>query len=229
MKTLIFNAVIVNEGKSFRGSVIIENEIIKDIHEESKMPDGVFDCVIDASGCFLLPGVIDDHVHFRDPGLTDKADIESESRAAAVGGVTSFFDMPNTLPQTTSIESLNAKFWSAKVKSHVNYSFFFGATNTNVGLFSQLDMHRIPGIKLFMGSSTGNMLVDNTESLKTIFKSIGNKPLMVHCEDTGIINRNMVEAKKLYGEDPDIKYHPVIRSEEACFKSTSMAVSMARE
>ncbi len=226
---MIFNAVIVNEGKSFRGSVIIENEIIKDIHEESKMPDGVFDCVIDASGCFLLPGVIDDHVHFRDPGLTDKADIESESRAAAVGGVTSFFDMPNTLPQTTSIESLNAKFWSAKVKSHVNYSFFFGATNTNVGLFSQLDMHRIPGIKLFMGSSTGNMLVDNTESLKTIFKSIGNKPLMVHCEDTGIINRNMVEAKKLYGEDPDIKYHPVIRSEEACFKSTSMAVSMARE
>jgi len=193
------------------------------------MPSGIFDCVIDASDCYLLPGVIDDHVHFRDPGLIDKADIESESRAAAVGGVTSFFDMPNTLPQTTSLESLNAKFWSAKIKSHINYSFFFGATNTNVELFGQLDMRRIPGIKLFMGSSTGNMLVDREESLKKIFQSTNGKPLMVHCEDTSIINRNMTEYKNKYGEDPDIKYHPLIRSEEACYKSTSTAVKMAKE
>jgi dihydroorotase len=168
-------------------------------------------------------------VHFRDPGLTDKADMESESRAAAVGGVTSFFDMPNTLPQTTSLESLNAKFWSAKIKSHINYSFFFGATNTNAELFGQLDMRRIPGIKLFMGSSTGNMLVDREKSLKKIFQSTNGKPLMVHCEDTGIINRNMAEYKNKYGEDPDIKYHPLIRSEEACYKSTSTAVKMAKE
>lgn len=229
MKTLISNAIIVNEGKSFRGNVIIDNDIITEVNDNTKMPSGIFDCVIDASDCYLLPGVIDDHVHFRDPGLTDKADMESESRAAAVGGVTSFFDMPNTLPQTTSLESLNAKFWSAKIKSHINYSFFFGATNTNVELFGQLDMRRIPGIKLFMGSSTGNMLVDREKSLKKIFQSTNGKPLMVHCEDTGIINRNMAEYKNKYGEDPDIKYHPLIRSEEACYKSTSTAVKMAKE
>ena len=229
MKTLISNAIIVNEGKSFRGNVIIDNDIITEVNDNTKMPSGIFDCVIDASDCYLLPGVIDDHVHFRDPGLTDKADMESESRAAAVGGVTSFFDMPNTLPQTTSLESLNAKFWSAKIKSHINYSFFFGATNTNVELFGQLDMRRIPGIKLFMGSSTGNMLVDREESLKKIFQSTNGKPLMVHCEDTSIINRNMTEYKNKYGEDPDIKYHPLIRSEEACYKSTSTAVKMAKE
>ena len=229
MKTLISNAIIVNEGKSFRGNVIIDNDIITEVNDNTKMPSGIFDCVIDASDCYLLPGVIDDHVHFRDPGLIDKADIESESRAAAVGGVTSFFDMPNTLPQTTSLESLNAKFWSAKIKSHINYSFFFGATNTNAELFGQLDMRRIPGIKLFMGSSTGNMLVDREESLKKIFQSTNGKPLMVHCEDTSIINRNMTEYKNKYGEDPDIKYHPLIRSEEACYKSTSTAVKMAKE
>ena len=229
MKTLISNAIIVNEGKSFRGNVIIDNDIITEVNDNTKMPSGIFDCVIDASDCYLLPGVIDDHVHFRDPGLTDKADMESESRAAAVGGVTSFFDMPNTLPQTTSLESLNAKFWSAKIKSHINYSFFFGATNTNAELFGQLDMRRIPGIKLFMGSSTGNMLVDREKSLKKIFQSTNGKPLMVHCEDTGIINRNMAEYKNKYGEDPDIKYHPLIRSEEACYKSTSTAVKMAKE
>ena len=229
MKTLISNAIIVNEGKSFRGNVIIDNDIITEVNDNTKMPSGIFDCVIDASDCYLLPGVIDDHVHFRDPGLIDKADIESESRAAAVGGVTSFFDMPNTLPQTTSLESLNAKFWSAKIKSHINYSFFFGATNTNVELFGQLDMRRIPGIKLFMGSSTGNMLVDREKSLKKIFQSTNGKPLMVHCEDTSIINRNMTEYKNKYGEDPDIKYHPLIRSEEACYKSTSTAVKMAKE
>jgi len=229
LKTLISNAIIVNEGKSFRGNVIIDNDIITEVNDNTKMPSGIFDCVIDASDCYLLPGVIDDHVHFRDPGLIDKADIESESRAAAVGGVTSFFDMPNTLPQTTSLESLNAKFWSAKIKSHINYSFFFGATNTNVELFGQLDMRRIPGIKLFMGSSTGNMLVDREESLKKIFQSTNGKPLMVHCEDTSIINRNMTEYKNKYGEDPDIKYHPLIRSEEACYKSTSTAVKMAKE
>src|SRR5574344_2703916 len=138
MKTRIFNAVIVNENKSFRGSLLMEGDYISQIFEGSGMPEGTFDEVVDATGCYLLPGVIDDHVHFRDPGLTSKADIESESRAAAVGGVTSFFDMPNTLPQTTTIDALNAKFWSARVKSHINYSFFYGATNSNVSTFEQL-------------------------------------------------------------------------------------------
>lgn len=228
MNTLIFNAVIINENKSFHGSLLIEGESISRIFMGSAMPEGFFDEVVDATGCYLLPGIIDDHVHFRDPGLTDKADVESESRAAAVGGVTTFFDMPNTLPQTTTVEALEAKFWSARSKSHINYSFFFGATNTNGGQLAQLDYHRIPGIKMFMGSSTGNMLVDRRESLEEIFREV-KAPLMVHCEDSMVISRNMAEAKSKYGDDPDIKFHPMIRSEEACYRSSSLAVSLARK
>lgn len=230
MRTLIENGTIVNEGRSFLGDLVVDGEQIAEIYE-GKAPRGIYDQVIDASGCFVLPGVIDDHVHFREPGLTRKADIESESRAAAFGGVTSYFEMPNTNPQTTTLEALEDKFALGAQKSHVNYSFFFGATNDNVDSFDRLDVHRIPGIKLFMGSSTGNMLVDKYESLQQIFvkaKKLG-LPVMTHCEDTDIINRNMAAYQKKYGEDPDVKFHPEIRSAEACYESSSLAVKLAKE
>lgn len=230
MRKLIKNGTIVNEGRSFLGDLVVNGEQIEEIYE-GKAPRGIYDQVIDASGCFVLPGVIDDHVHFREPGLTRKADIESESRAAAFGGVTSYFEMPNTNPQTTTLEALEDKFALGAQKSHVNYSFFFGATNDNVDSFDRLDVHRIPGIKLFMGSSTGNMLVDKYESLQQIFvkaKKLG-LPVMTHCEDTDIINRNMAAYQKKYGEDPDVKFHPEIRSVEACYESSSLAVKLAKE
>lgn len=230
MRTLIKNGTIVNEGRSFLGDLVVNGEQIEEIYG-GKAPRGIYDQVIDASGCFVLPGVIDDHVHFREPGLTRKADIESESRAAAFGGVTSYFEMPNTNPQTTTLEALEDKFALGAQKSHVNYSFFFGATNDNVDSFDRLDVHRIPGIKLFMGSSTGNMLVDKYESLQQIFvkaKKLG-LPVMTHCEDTDIINRNMAAYQKKYGEDPDVKFHPEIRSVEACYESSSLAVKLAKE
>ena len=230
MRTLIKNGTIVNEGRSFLGDLVVNGEQIEEIYE-GKAPRGIYDQVIDASGCFVLPGVIDDHVHFREPGLTRKADIESESRAAAFGGVTSYFEMPNTNPQTTTLEALEDKFALGAQKSHVNYSFFFGATNDNVDSFDRLDVHRIPGIKLFMGSSTGNMLVDKYESLQQIFvkaKKLG-LPVMTHCEDTDIINRNMAAYQKKYGADPDVKFHPEIRSVEACYESSSLAVKLAKE
>lgn len=230
MRTLIKNGTIVNEGRSFLGDLVVNGEQIEEIYE-GKAPRGIYDQVIDASGCFVLPGVIDDHVHFREPGLTRKADIESESRAAVFGGVTSYFEMPNTNPQTTTLEALEDKFALGAQKSHVNYSFFFGATNDNVDSFDRLDVHRIPGIKLFMGSSTGNMLVDKYESLQQIFvkaKKLG-LPVMTHCEDTDIINRNMAAYQKKYGEDPDVKFHPEIRSVEACYESSSLAVKLAKE
>jgi len=228
MRTVIQGGRIVNEGKLFDGSIVVEDTKINKIVEGETSPEVVADEIIDASGCFVLPGVIDDHVHFREPGLTEKADIDSESRAAAAGGVTSFFDMPNTVPQTTTLEALDEKFALAAQKSHVNYSFFFGATNDNVALFDQLDAHRIPGIKLFMGSSTGNMLVDRRESLECIFSS-ARLPIMAHCEDTDIINRNMAEAKLKYGDDPEVSHHPEIRSEEACYESTRLAVELAQK
>lgn len=230
MRKLIKNGTIVNEGRSFLGDLVVNGEQIEEIYE-GKAPRGIYDQVIDASGCFVLPGVIDDHVHFREPGLTRKADIESESRAAAFGGVTSYFEMPNTNPQTTTLEALEDKFALGAQKSHVNYSFFFGATNDNVDSFDRLDVHRIPGIKLFMGSSTGNMLVDKYESLQQIFvkaKKMG-LPVMTHCEDTDIINRNMAAYQEKYGEDPDVKFHPEIRSVEACYESSSLAVKLAKE
>ena len=228
MRTLIQGGTLVNEGKLFEGSILIEDSRIARIYTEPHTPEASYDELIDASGCFVLPGVIDDHVHFREPGLTAKADIESESRAAAAGGVTTYFDMPNTVPQTTTLEALEEKYALAAQKSHVNYAFFFGATNDNVELFPQLDAHRIPGIKLFMGSSTGNMLVDRREALETIFAS-SKLPIMTHCEDTDIINRNMAEAIRKYGEDPKVTHHPEIRSEEACYESTKLAVELAKK
>ena len=226
MSILVKGGRIVNEGRIFDGSVVIEDGNIIDITKEQ--PESSYDEIIDASGCYVLPGVIDDHVHFREPGLTEKADIESESRAAAAGGVTSYFDMPNCKPQTTTLEALNDKFERARRSSHVNYSFFYGATNDNVQTFSQLDAHRIPGIKLFMGSSTGNMLVDGKEALERIFSTV-KLPLMVHCEDTDIINHNMEEAQKAWGEDPQVNLHSLIRSEEACLASSRRAVELAKK
>ena len=227
MRTLITHGRIVNEGRCFDGSLVIEDEVIAEILEgKDAQPAKPVDQTMDVAGCLVLPGIIDSHVHFREPGLTDKATIDSESRAAAAGGVTSFFDMPNTVPQTTTLEALDEKFRIAARSSHVNYSFFFGATNDNAGLFSQLDCHRIPGIKLFMGSSTGNMLVDREQALDRIF-STARLPIMAHCEDTAIISQNMQTA--LTGsEDPDVSLHPFIRSEEACLASTKKAIELAR-
>lgn len=169
-----------------------------------EIPRGIYDKCLDVTGCFVLPGIIDSHVHFREPGLTAKADIESESRAAAYGGVTSYFDMPNTVPQTSTHEAWNDKMQRASRESHVNYAFFFGATNDNASVFRQIDTTRLPGIKLFMGSSTGNMLVDRLGSLIDVFKTCAalNLPLMSHCEDSTIIDSNMKRMKEAYGDDP---------------------------
>lgn len=227
-KTIIRNGTIVNEGRKERADIIIDNDRIDAIIYDGNIPRGDY-YEIDAAGCFVLPGVIDSHVHFRDPGLTHKADIESESRAAAYGGVTSYFDMPNTKPQTTTIDALNDKFQRAAEVSHVNYSFFYGATNDNVDTFDKLDVTRIPGIKLFMGSSTGNMLVDNAEMLDSIFAKAAQRslPVMAHCEDTDIIDRNAKEIREKYGDNADISFHPVIRSAEACYDSSQKAVELA--
>ena len=226
MKTLIYGATIVNEGRSFKGCITLENDLIASVTEGEAVPEGHFDLRLNAEDCVVMPGVIDDHVHFREPGLTAKADIESESRAAAYGGVTTFFEMPNTLPQTTTLETLNQKLELAQGKSHVNYSFFFGATNQNAHLFERLDPKRVPGIKLFMGASTGNMLVDRLETLENIFKN-APLPIMTHCEDTQLVNQNMAEAKRLYGDDPAVEHHPAIRSAEACYHSSALAVELA--
>ena len=230
MRILIKNGWIVNEGRTFKGSIVIENDYIQSVLEDEldNTPRGTYDKEVDATGCFVCPGVIDSHVHFREPGLTNKADIASETRAAAFGGVTSFFDMPNTLPQTTAIEALEAKLDIAKEKSSINYSFFFGATNNNADLLKELDIHRIPGVKLFMGASTGNMLVDQRNALERIF---AESPvlIMTHCEDSGIISANMKKVKAEQGDDPDISSHPLIRSEEACYASSSLAVELANQ
>lgn len=224
----IHNAVIVNEGKQFAGSVVIDNGIIREVLEEGKQPSQACDEEVDAKGCYLIPGVIDDHVHFRDPGLTHKADMASETAAAAAGGVTSFMDMPNCNPQTTTLEALNAKFEDAATKCAVNYSFYFGATNNNVHVLKELDKTRVCGVKLFMGASTGNMLVDRMEALRKIFSEAGML-IATHCEDQNTIRENTERFRQEYGEDPDITCHPLIRSEEACYRSSALAVQLAKE
>ncbi len=229
MKTIIRNATIVNEGRRFIGSVVIEDETIQQVLEGDDSTQ-IYDTEIDATGLYLFPGVIDDHVHFREPGLTHKADIASESRTAAAGGVTSFMDMPNTNPPTTTIELLEEKFRIAEKNSRINYSFFFGASNENTDALVKLDRQRIPGVKVFMGSSTGNMLVDREESLRTIFAT-SPLLLMAHCEDTDIINQNIKDFKKRYKGQNDfpVRYHSRIRNTEACYASSSLAVQMAKE
>lgn len=225
---LIRNAIIVNEGRSFRGDLLIKDEVISAVGSASQVDIPKGSQIIDASGLFLIPGVIDDHVHFREPGLTHKGDIYTESRAAAAGGITSFMDMPNTVPQTVTIKELNEKFRIASDKSVINYSFYLGATNSNIPEALKADPAEVCGIKVFLGSSTGNMLADNEESLRNLFKE-ALLPVAAHCEDEKIIRKNIDFYTKEYGDEVPFKMHPLIRSREACFKSASYAVGLARE
>lgn len=222
--TVIRNATIINEGKRIKGSLIISDGIIEKIFYSDEFVHG--DNEIDADGLILVPGVIDDHVHFREPGYTQKADTASETRAAAAGGVTSFMDMPNTNPPTTSLETLEAKYENAAAKSLVNYSYYFGATNNNSALLSKLDRKNVCGVKLFMGSSTGNMLVDSKSALQSIFDGT-DMIIAAHCEDSGIISEMTRKYKAKYGDDVPVEYHPVIRNEEACYRSSALAVELA--
>ena len=229
MKTIIRNATIVNEGETFIGSVVIEDEMIQEVSKGDDTTQS-YDTEIDATGLYLFPGVIDDHVHFREPGMTHKADIASESRTAAAGGVTSYMEMPNTNPPTTTLDRLEEKFQIAAQNSRVNYSFYFGATNDNVESIQLLDRRRVPGVKVFMGSSTGDMLVDREESLYRIFAT-SPLLLMAHCESTSIIEANIRAFKKKYKGQNDfpVRYHSRIRSVEACYASSSLAVQMAKD
>ncbi len=227
----IHNAIIVNEGHRFHGSLFIHNGLIEEVFEGRApsgfvFPDGTL--TLDAKEKFLLPGVIDDHVHFREPGLTAKGDIASESRAAIAGGVTSFMEMPNTNPKAVTLEILEEKYQIAAESSLANYSFYLGATNDNLSEILKADPTRICGLKLFLGASTGNMLVDNPESLDAIFAS---SPLLiaVHAEEESIIQRNLALFKERYGDDIPASAHPLIRSEEACFTSSEKAVTLARK
>lgn len=224
---LIKNAKIVNEGRIFEGDILIEGEFIKEVADSisAKTSDVL---VIDIEGSYVFPGVIDDQVHFREPGLTHKATIASESRAAVAGGITSFIEMPNTLPQTTTIEKLEEKFEIAATMSYANYSFMFGGTNTNLDEILKVDSKNVAGLKLFLGSSTGDMLVDNTEVLENIFKST-DLLISVHCEDEATIKRNLEEHLQKYGNDIPMKCHPAIRSEEACYLSSSKAIELAKK
>ncbi len=224
---LIKNANLVNEGKVFNGDLLIEGDRIADISESisSKSSNTL---VIEADGLFLLPGMIDDQVHFREPGLTHKATIETESKAAVAGGITSFIEMPNTIPQATTIELLEEKFSRAAETSWANYSFMFGGTNDNLEEILKVDPAKVAGLKLFLGSSTGNMLVDNPKSLEAIFSKT---PLIIstHCEDEGTIKKNLETSLAQYGEDIPVSLHPFIRSEEACYLSSSKAVELAKK
>ncbi|MCX6282356.1 MAG: dihydroorotase [Bacteroidetes bacterium] len=227
----IHDALIVNEGKQFAGSLIITDGRIADIFNGPRpspfsLPEGTIE--IDARGQLLMPGVIDDQVHFRDPGLTEKGDLYTESRAAVAGGVTSFMDMPNTLPKAVSHEILEEKYNLASNKSLANYSFFLGATNDNLDEIKKTDPSRICGLKVFTGASTGNMLVSDPASLEAIFRE---SPVIiaVHSEDEAIIQANLKAYKERYGDDIPIEAHPLIRSEEACYKSSELLVSLARK
>ena len=225
--TLIKNANIVNEGKIFSGDVLIEGETIVEVDESisAKSSDVL---VVDAEGKYLLPGVIDDQVHFREPGLTHKATIETESRAAIAGGITSFIEMPNTNPQSTTIEKLEKKFEIASKTSYANYSFMFGGTNDNLEEILKVDPKKVAALKLFLGSSTGNMLVDDPKVLENIF-SKSKLLIAVHCEDEATIKKNTEIYKEKYGDDIPIKFHPIIRSEEACYLSSSKAIELAKK
>ena len=226
-KTLIKNAKIVNEGKILEGEILIEGELIKAI--SSKIDIELEEVqIVDAANNFVIPGLIDDQVHFREPGLTHKANIETESRAAIAGGITSFIEMPNTNPQTTTIEKLEEKFEIASKTSYANYSFMFGGTNDNLEEIMKLDKTKVAALKLFLGSSTGNMLVDNPETLVKIFSNT-DLVIAVHCEDEHTIRKNTQEYLDTYGEDIPIKYHPIIRSEEACYLSSSKAIELAKK
>jgi dihydroorotase len=225
---LIRNAKIVNNGLITQGFVLVRGGIIRAVGPGEPGAEQDLAEVIDAEGKYLLPGVIDDQVHFREPGLTHKAEIATESKAAVAGGITSFMEMPNTKPQATSIEELEKKYSRASEVSMANYSFYLGATNDNLDEIRKLDPVRNCGLKVFMGSSTGNMLVDNLDALEKIF---AESPALIatHCEDEPTIRKNSEKARSKYGDEVPVAQHPVIRSEEACYLSSSLAVKLARK
>lgn len=225
-RILIKNAKIVNEGKIFEGDLLIENQLIVEIEDSiSAKPDYK---VIDAEGNFLIPGAIDDQVHFREPGLTHKGDIASESKAAVAGGITSFIEQPNTVPNAVTQELLEQKYQIAAETSFANYSFMMGGTNDNLEEVLKTNPRNVAGIKLFLGSSTGNMLVDNEEVLEKIFSST-KMLIAVHCEDEATIQSNLALYKEKYGDDVPVKFHHLIRSEEACYLSSSKAIALAKK
>jgi dihydroorotase len=224
---LIKNARIVNEGKILKGDVLIQGDRIAGVSPSISVKNGNT-IVIDADGCYLVPGMIDDQVHFREPGLTHKATIATESRAAVAGGITSFIEMPNTVPQATTIELLEEKFAIAKETSWANYSFMFGGTNDNLEEILKVDETKVAGLKLFLGSSTGNMLVDDPKILEEIFSKT-KLLISVHCEDETTIRENLTQYTALYGDAIPIEFHPIIRSEEACFLSSSKAIALAKK
>lgn len=225
---LINKATIINEGSSFIGSVLIEGEKISEIFRDD-VPEGIFNScnkVIDARGLHLMPGVIDDQVHFRDPGLTHKGDFYTESRAGVAGGVTSYMEMPNTKPQTITNDDLFRKLEMAAEKSASNFSFYLGATNDNISELKKIDKKYVCGVKVFMGASTGNMLVNNERALQQIFAEVDSL-IATHCEKEEIIRDNVDIYKKKFGENIPIKYHPIIRSAEACYQSSAQAIELA--
>ncbi len=227
MKTLITNATIVSDGEKEEGSLLIEDDMIAGVYGKyASLPSA--DCTIDAEGALLLPGIIDSHVHFREPGLTHKATIASESRAALAGGVTSVMDMPNVVPQTTTNALWQERQRLGSEESRVNFAYYLGATNDNAEEIKRVDIHHVPGIKLFMGSSTGNMLVDKEEALRSVFRS---SPILVmaHCEDTARINTRLQQAKERWGDAAPMKCHTWVRDEKACYRSSSLAVEYARQ
>ena len=229
-RTIITNGTIVNDGEHFIGSIIVKGEFIESVIK-GKLPENIVcntDRIIDASGKWILPGVIDDQVHFREPGLTHKAEIATESVAAVAGGITSFMEMPNTVPQTTTLEALEWKYSRAAEVSPANYSFYIGATNDNFEVLKQVDFSQVCGVKIFMGSSTGNMLVDKTNSLLNIFNGT-DMLIATHCESQEIIKKNTEYYKKMFSDAPEvpISKHPNIRSSAACYASTELAVRMA--
>jgi dihydroorotase len=224
--TLIVNANIVNEGKVFIGDVLIKGQFIDQIGKDLQSKPA--HQVIDANGKYLLPGVIDDQVHFREPGLTHKANIYTESRAAVAGGVTSFMEMPNTVPPTFTQQLLEEKFQIAARTSLANHSFFIGASNDNIEEVLKTDIKKVSGLKIFMGSSTGNLLVDNGKKLEEFFSKFPSL-IATHCEDEPTVRKNTEEYKAKYGEDIPVKFHPLIRSEEACYKSSSFAIELAKK
>ncbi len=225
---LIRNATIINEGRSFHADLLIADELISAIGnaDEMKIPDSTK--TIEAKGLLLLPGLIDDQVHFREPGLTHKGDIFSETKAAAAGGVTSFMEMPNTVPQTVTIDALNNKYSLGSEKSLINYSFLIGATNDNIDEILKADPANVCGIKIFMGSSTGNMLLDKETALRELFKR-AHMIISTHCEDENTIKKNSAYYMQKYGENVPFSLHPIIRSREACFISSSYAINLAKE
>ncbi len=222
---LIKNAKVVNENKIFESDILLDDELIVRIDKDISSDNAK---VIDVEGNYLLPGIIDDQVHFREPGLTHKGDIASESRAAVAGGITSFMEQPNTNPQTTTIEKLEEKFARAADSSFANYSFLFGGTNDNLEELKRLDKNACSGVKLFLGSSTGNMLVDDEDVIEEIFKNT-EMVISAHCEDETTIKRNLANYKEQYGDDIPVKYHPLIRSAEACYLSSSKAIALAKK